>query len=130
MSVSAVFHHVRLELAREPDHPAGDPGFGYDLVVPLDGDQKLDEATWRAKADLCRVRRFRNDATESVGRLAMADDGRWFFDFAPGEADDEFGFRLADERFVPGEYLSIQAADGSPHTFRVATSSPVRTGSS
>jgi hypothetical protein len=128
MSVQAAFHHVRLELAREPDHPAGDPGFGYDLVIPLDSDQKLDKTACQMQAKPSRVRRFRNDATEAVGRLARSDDGRWFFDFEPGEADDEFGFRLDDERFVPGEYISIRAANGVPHTFRVMTSSPVDLG--
>lgn len=125
MSALAGFHHVRLELAREPDHPAGDPQFGYDLVAPLDADHKLEKATCEAQADHCRVRRFRNDVTEAVGRIALADDGRWFFDFEPGEEDDEFGFRLGDERFVLGEYVSIQAADGGAHTFRVTKSSPV-----
>ena len=35
------FQHIRLELAREPGHPAGDPASGYDIVAPLD-DQNLD----------------------------------------------------------------------------------------
>ncbi|MEH6664834.1 MAG: hypothetical protein V7678_08270 [Brevundimonas sp.] len=125
MTVPVGFHHVRLELAREPEHPTGDPRFGYDLVAPLNADHKLDKAACDAQAHHCRVRRFRNGATEAVGRLARADDGRWFFDFDPGEADDEFGFRLDDERFVPGEYISVQAADGAPHTFRVMKAAPV-----
>ena len=128
MSALAGFHHVRLELAREPDHPAGDPHFGYDLVVPLDADHKLAKAACEAQADHCRVRRFRNDVTEAVGRLVRGDDGRWFFDFDPGDNDDEYGFRLDDERFVPGEYVSIQAAGGAAHTFRVTQSSPVESG--
>ena len=126
MSAQAAFHHVRLELARESDHPVGDPGFGYDLVIPLGPGGKLDKAACRTQHDHCRVRRFRNDATEAVGRLAQSDDGQWFFDFDSGEADDEFGFRLDDECFAPGEYISIRAADGAPHTFRVMTSSPVQ----
>ena len=52
------FQHIRLELARDADHPHGDSANGYDLVAPLDGDGRLDLAACRAEPDRCRVRRF------------------------------------------------------------------------
>jgi hypothetical protein len=42
------FRHVRLLLAREKEHPHGDPGEGYDLLVPLGDDGRLDAETKRA----------------------------------------------------------------------------------
>ena len=38
--------------------------------------------------------------------------------------DDEIGFRLSEERFVPGEYVSIQEDDGRQHTFKVVSVLP------
>ena len=91
--------HIRLELAREPGHPHGD-------------------AACRDGAERCRVRRFVGDQTAATGRLRHTTGDRWLFDF-PGEQADATGFRLGDERFVPGEYVSVITADGETHTYLV-----------
>lgn len=114
------FHHVRLELAREAAAPAGDPATGYDLVVALDGAGGLDAEACKAESDRCRVRRFHGSQTLATGLLRRVGGGGWMFDFKPGEADDEKGFRWSEERFVTGEYVSLVGADGKEHTFRVA----------
>lgn len=41
------------------------------------------------------------------------------FDYEEGDSDDEIGFRLDEERFVTGEYVSI-GTRASIHTFQVA----------
>ena len=92
------FHHIRLELAREPQAPAGDPEAGYDILAPLTAERRLDAAVWREAPEKCRVRRFSHGATLAFGRLRHAAPDRWFLDFEPGDADDVHGFRLADER--------------------------------
>jgi hypothetical protein len=112
------FRHVRLELAREKGHPTGDRGHGYDLVVPLDEEGRLDAAEWKTHQAACRVRRFLEGETDLVGRLRRKPGGTWFFDYAEGEDDDEIGFRLGEERFVPGEYVSIRSG-GTMHTYQV-----------
>lgn len=38
------FRHVRLLLAREKGHPGGEHGDGYDLLLPLDMEGRLDAA--------------------------------------------------------------------------------------
>ena len=101
------FRHVRLLLARGKDHPVGDPDEGYDLLVPLDGEGRLDAADWKSHQAHCRVRWFAADGDERIGRLRRKPGGQWYFDYAEGESDDEIGFRLGEERFVPGEYVSI-----------------------
>lgn len=111
--------HIRLELAREPDHPHGDARAGYDIVAFLDEEGRLDFAACRAEAKRCRVRRFAEDVTVATGLLRHTTGDRWILDFPGGDRDDATGFRLGNERFVLGEYVSIIGADGATHTYCV-----------
>ncbi len=61
------FRHVRLLLAREKDHPEGERDEGYDLLVPLDAEGRLDAAEWKTHQALCRVRHFRTDIADYPG---------------------------------------------------------------
>jgi len=111
--------HIRLELAREPGHPHGDAHIGYDIVAFLDEDGRLDLPACRANPERCHVRRFIKDATVSTGRLRHTHGDRWILDFPGGPDEDATGFRLGEERFLPGEYVSIIGGDGSTHTYCV-----------
>jgi len=113
------FRHVRLLLARAKGHPAGEPGEGYDLLVPLDKDGRLDADTWRKHQSACRVRRFTDDGGARIGRLRRKPGGQWYFDYEAGESDDEIGFRLGEERFMTGEYVSVGHAE-TMRTYQVA----------
>jgi hypothetical protein len=64
------FRAVRLLLAREKGHPEGDRGEGYDLLVPLGKEGRLDPAEWKAHQDACRVRHFKSDAERSDRAIA------------------------------------------------------------
>ncbi len=116
---SALLHHIRLELAREPGKPDGDRRSGYDIVAPLDTTGRLDPKAARTNEKSCRVRRFAEDETVATGWLLSSGRGGWILDF-PGDADDETGFRFNEERFMLGEYVSLQAPDGAMRTFQVA----------
>ena len=116
--MTAQASHIRLELAREPDAPYGDAATGYDIVAFLDADARLDLKACRAHADQCRVRRFKDDTTLATGRLRHTVGDRWLLDFDV-DAEDATGFRLGDEPFVPGEYVSIIGGDGAVHTYGV-----------
>lgn len=116
------FRQIRLELAREPGHPEGSHATGYDLVAPLDADDRLSADVWRQHKDLCRVHRFREGEEDQVGRLARRPGGAWYFDYDENRAsDDEAGHRLGDERFVLGEYVSVRDEHGHMHTYRVVS---------
>lgn len=118
------FRRIRLELAREPRHPHGSRRHGYVFVAPLDGAGRIDPRIWQSHADDCRVVRFRPGG-EAVGHLVHKPDGGWFFDYdAEDDADDEAGYRLGDERFVVGEYVSIESGR-EMHTYRVSSVEPV-----
>ncbi|MEX0628003.1 MAG: hypothetical protein WEB63_00840 [Cucumibacter sp.] len=118
----AAFRHIRLELAREKGQPEGDRGHGYDILAPLKDDGRIDAKTWKAHAARCRVRRFRPREADRIGVLRRRSDGNWFFDYDnASSADDEAGFRFADEKFTPGEYVSLREDDGDMHTFRVTS---------
>jgi hypothetical protein len=114
------FHHVRLELAREPGHPAGDPTDGYDLVAPLDSQGRLDAEALHAEPERGHVRRFSGGQTVGKGRLRRGPGGAWLLDLKDGEAADALGFRFGEERFVSGEYVSLTLPSGDQHTYVVA----------
>lgn len=119
------FYHIRLEMARGPGSPGGDPDEGYDLVAPLDDENRLDPEGWRSAPERAYARRFSAGQTESKGKLRHAPGGRWIIDLEPGDAADAVGFRFGEERFVPGEYVSLTLPDGEQHTYVVVTVSPV-----
>lgn len=117
--------HVMLELAREPGHPQGDRSHGYHLYVPLTEDGHVDGEAWVKLHHACRVRRFRPGEEERHGRIVRGPGGQWSFDYDNrSAADDEHGFRLKDEVFTPGEYVSIREDDGRMHTFQVIAIRP------
>ena len=120
----ASFRHVRLELAREKDHPGGDSRYGYDLLVPLDTESRIDPAEWKPHQAACRVRHFQNGEADRIGRLRRKPGGTWYFDYEAGPADDEIGFHFDQERFVPGEYVSIRRG-AETHTYQVVKVGPI-----
>ena len=114
------FHHIRLELAREPGHPAGAPDEGYEIVAPLDADSRLDGDAQRAEPGRSHVRRFSGNQTVSTGHLRHGPGGHWVLDMDDGDADDAVGHRFGEERFEAGEYVSLSLPSGEQHTYAVA----------
>lgn len=115
------FKEVRLELAREKDHPEGARNFGYVFVAPLDANGQIDADLWARHRDACRVMRFRPNESEEKGHLMHRPGGSWAFRYdISGTDDDEPGYRFKDERFAVGEYVSIREEDVF-HTFRVVS---------
>lgn len=118
-SLPSQFRQIRLELAREPGHPEGDTAVGYVIVAPLDANDRIDTRLWRAHREACRVARLRPDEDDALGHLVQQQDGGWAFHYdADAGMPDEVGVHLADERFVLGEYVSIEEGSKT-HTYRV-----------
>lgn len=118
------FRRIRIELAREPGHPEGEANVAYVLVAPLDPNDRIDAGLWREHREACRVTRLRPSEPDRRGLLVHRGHG-WAFHYLPSqEIPDELGFHFGDERFVPGEYVSIKEG-GKMHTYRVTSVSPL-----
>lgn len=118
-SLPAQFRQIRIELAREPGHPEGDPDVAYVIIAPLDANDRIDPALWRVHREACRVARLRPDMPDEHGHLVHRQGGGWAFHY-DANTPDEVGFHFADERFVAGEYVSITESS-KMHTYRVAS---------
>jgi len=120
-SLPAQFRQLRIVLAREPGHPEGDDDVAYIFVAPLDADGRINAKLWKQHRDACRVARQRPNEQDQLGHLVHLPGGSWRFHY-DGEADlpDEAGYHFAEERFVVGEYVSINER-GKMHTYRVTT---------
>jgi len=120
-SLPAQFRQIRIVLAREPGHPDGDDEVAYIFVAPVDAEGRIDSKLWRAHREACRVARLRPNEQDQHGHLVYHPGGAWGFSY-DGETNlpDESGYHFADERFVVGEYVSINER-GKMHTYRVTT---------
>lgn len=114
---------IRLELARTPEFPDGNPACGYEFTAPLSRDGLLDAAGWKHDRAKCVVRRFWENTADEHGGLVHHRTG-WAFSYRPGEDDDEPIFRFDKHHFKVGEYVSITEHDGVQRPFRVVDVRP------
>ena len=114
---------IRIELARDPEFPEGNRNCGYDFIAPLDSSGQMDAEEWRAKRSTCRVTRFWVGEKPELGHLVRKPGGNWAFhyDVFGDEDDDETGYRFGKEKFVLGEYVSINEHDDKLRTFKVVS---------
>jgi hypothetical protein len=116
---------IIMDLAREPGHPHGDARHGYLLHLPLDADGRIDRDRFEQLGAACTVKRYRPGEEPRHGRVRRDRRGQWRFDYDDRQDfDDEEGFRLGEECFQPGEYVSIREDDGAMHTFQVISVRP------
>ena len=119
-SLPSQFRQIRIELAREPGHPEGERSVAYIIVAPLDAEDRIDAKLWRAHREACRIARLHPDQEDRRGHLVHRQGGGWAFHYDADPRPDDVGFHFADERFVTGEYVSINES-GKMHTYRVAS---------
>lgn len=113
--------NIRIELARTPARPEGDPGHAYEFRAPLNESGFLDRFAWPAARTLCTVRRFEEGTEAEHGLLILSRGGHWAFSYAPGTDDDEDVFKLGSHKIQVGQYLTVTEHDGEARTFRVAS---------
>jgi hypothetical protein len=122
-SLPAQFRQIRIVLARDPGHPDGDDEVAYIFVAPVDAEGRIDSKLWRVHREACRVARQRPNEEDQLGHLVHHAGGAWGFHYDDdANLPDEAGYHFADERFVVGEYVSINER-GKMHTYRVTTES-------
>src|SRR4029450_9467831 len=89
------FSKVRLRLAREPGHPQGSQDHGYDLVIPLDGDGRLDSDLREKPRQLCRVVHYPSDEEHDIGHMVRLPGGQWAFHYdIKGNEKDAAGYHF------------------------------------
>jgi hypothetical protein len=110
---------IRLELARSRAFPGGSARHGYEVVIPLDRDGRIEKAP-----EVCTVHRFWEGDDDLVGELVHPAPDTWAFSYFPSDEDDELIHRLEDHVCRPGEYLSIRAPDGQTPAFRIVPVKP------
>ncbi len=117
---------TRLELARDPEHPSGSAGHGYEFVAPLGADGHIDAEAWRKARSRCRVRRFWEGEPDEMGHLVHRRGGSWAFhyDVAGDPDEDEPGYKFDAHAFQEGEYVSLRETDGELMTFQVVSVRP------
>ncbi len=115
---------IRLELARTPEAPEGNPFYGYEFTAPLDRTGKLSLKQWLRDKDKCTVRRFWNSTADEHGRLAHHHGGNWAFAWPGGQDGEEPIFRFDKHAFVEGEYVSVTEHDGVERPFRIVEVRP------
>lgn len=116
-----LLRRIRLELARDAENPEGSRDRGYDLIVPLNGDNHIDVESWKKLRDRCRVRRFWAGEPDEVGHVVHKPGGAWAFhyDLRGDPTHDDTGFHFDTHIFKAGEYVSLKEQDGQLRTFRV-----------
>jgi hypothetical protein len=117
-AIPDVFRIIHLDLAREPGHPQGSAEDRYTLVLPLDAEGRIDADYCRQFPDYCRVAHASSDGGVHRGLVRCEAEGAWSFDYGDADSESEVGFRFGEERFTPGEYVSV-VRDGESHPYRV-----------
>jgi hypothetical protein len=116
-------YRVVLELATSREFPSGSSACGYEMILPLAADCRLDLAAWQRRRHGSPVRRFWHDQREQHGELRHDRDG-WFLAFGHGEETDEAVFEPDHEPFVSGTGIAITECDGQTRLFRIVALVP------
>ena len=115
---------IRITVARSRAFPQGSNRHGYEIVLPLQPDGMLDQATLDRTPELCSVHRFWEGEGDALGRLRRERSGHWTIVYDPGGPPEEPIHRFAQHRLVEGEYLSTQDHAGREHVLRVVSVRP------
>jgi hypothetical protein len=118
-SLPPAFRQIRIELARERGHPEGAHDVAYVLLAPLSDDGHINAELWRQHREACRVARLRPGEATVHGHLVHRRGGSWAFQYE-ANIPDEGGYHFNEERFVRGEYVSVNE-EGRMHPFRVVS---------
>jgi len=80
-SLPHAFRYIRLERARDHDHPEGDSKTAYIMIAPLDAQSRIDVEAWREHKEACRVVRKRPGGDDNLGHLVHGPGGSWRFHY-------------------------------------------------
>ena len=116
-------YRVLLELANSREFPGGNEACGYEMMLPLAPDRRLELSAWERQRYGNGVHRFWLHQKEQHGRLRHDRDG-CFLVFGHGENTDEAVFESDRERFTAGSRVAITEFDGQTRVYRVVGLAP------
>jgi hypothetical protein len=114
---------IRVELARGRDFPSGSTRHGYEMVLPLLDDSRIDEKTLKATPEPATVHRFWEGEGDATGQIRHQ-HGRWLITYEPGGPEDEPLHRFGEHKFRLGEYVSVREGAHAEHAFKVVAVRP------
>lgn len=115
---------VRIILARTPQFPQGSASHAYELIVPLDEDNRIDQAAFNAFPARASVQHVVPNQPAKRGAILLR-NGRYAFSYAPGDADDETIYHLENHPLGIGDYVTITEPGDEAKPYRVESVSPL-----
>jgi hypothetical protein len=119
-------HTVLMKLAanpgpRAPGQPEDGAEEGYEMVLPIGTDGRLDAEAWQADPAACTVRGFVPGQPDWAGRLMLGELG-WRIEPATEDGADAPAWRLEAQAVRPGDYVTVREAGGTPpKAFRIVS---------
>jgi hypothetical protein len=111
-------YRALLERVSAGEFPRGNGACGYELVLPLTTDCRLDLQTWKRRWAGYPARRFGQGADERHGELWHDEDG-WFLAFGHGEQSEVAAIVDDEGSFAAGASIAINECDGQTRQFRI-----------
>lgn len=115
---------VRIALARTPQFPQGSTSHAYELIVPLDEDNRIDQAAFKAFPARASVQHVEPGRPVKRGAILLR-NGRYTFSYAPGDADDETIYHLENHPLGIGDYVTITEPGGMAQAYQVESVTPL-----
>lgn len=107
---------IRLELGRTSRFPSGSVSRGYLVQLPLDDEDRIDQAALSLKPHRATVRRYWSTDPDESGFIVPVEDGwKMRCNGSPDRA-----LLLGCQPIRLGEQISVLEADGAILPFRVA----------
>jgi hypothetical protein len=115
---------VRIALARTPQFPQGSSSHAYELIVPLDEHNRIDQAMFKAFPARASVQHVVPSRPAKRGAILLR-NGRYAFSYAPGDADDEAIYHLENHPLGVGDYVTIMEPGEEAQPYRVESVTPL-----
>ena len=113
----AVWRNIRLELAPKADFPEGSASRAYMLRLPVREDGTIDNRAIEANPGRCGFRRFWPNEPDRSGQIIREEKG-WALTFSQ-TGTGEVTYRIAMDRLLPGDQVTIEKQLGDHWLFRV-----------
>lgn len=107
---------IRLELGCTAEFPAGSVSRGYLIRLPLNDNDRIDEAEFAKKTHRATVRRYWSAEPDEAGSI-LHSAGEWIMSCG---GRSYRVFKLGTQPLRLGQFVSVVEPDGTALPFRIA----------